>query len=67
MATKIDYIKKRLQYHLDRLNKLFDDNELAYLSSHCKNEQQIRDRIAWQLHKDITQNKEYGEIGRAHV
>ena len=62
MATKIDYIKERLQYHLDRLNKLFDDNELAYLSSHCKNEQQIRDRIAWQLHKDITQNKEYGDL-----
>ena len=55
-----DYIKERLQYHLGRLNKLFDKNELAYLSSHCKNELQIRDRIAWQLHQDIT--KQYGDL-----
>ena len=55
-----DYIKERLQYHLGRLNKLFDKNELAYLSSHCKNELQIRDRIAWQLHQDITQ--QYGDL-----
>ena len=55
-----DYIKERLQYYLDSLDKLFEDNELAYLSSHCKNELQIRDRIAWRLHQDIT--KEYGDL-----
>lgn len=54
-----DFIKERLQYHLDRLNKLFNENELAYLSSHCKNELQIRDRIAWRLHQEITE--EYKE------
>lgn len=57
-----DFIKRRLQYHLDKLDKLFDKDELAYLSSHCKNEQQIRDRIAWELHKDITQNPDYGDL-----
>ncbi|MDY6444339.1 MAG: hypothetical protein SPK76_04830 [Bacteroidales bacterium] len=55
-----DFIKERLQYHLGRLNTLFDKNELAYLSSHCKNELQIRDRIAWQLHQDIVQK--YGDL-----
>ena len=48
-----DFIKKSLQSLLDNLVGLFEDNELAYLSSHCKNELQIRDRIAWQLHKSF--------------
>ena len=56
-----EYIKERLQYHLNRLDKYFDKDELAYLSSHCKNELQIRDRIAWQLHQDITLNPQYGD------
>lgn len=60
MATIEVFIKERLQYHLDRLNELFKENELAYLSSHGKNELQIRDRIAWRLHQDIT--KEYGAL-----
>lgn len=54
-----NYIKEKLQYHLDRLDKLFEEDELAYLSSHSKNELQIRDRIAWQLHQDIT--RKYGD------
>lgn len=58
--TPNTFIKKRLQYHLDNLNELFDKDELAYLSSHCKNELQIRDRIAWKLHQEIT--KEYGDL-----
>ena len=37
----------------------FEKNELAYLSSQGKNELQIRDKIAWQLHKEIT--SEFGE------
>ena len=48
-----DFIKKSLQSLLENLDGLFEENELAYLSSHCKNELQIRDRIAWQLHKSI--------------
>ena len=54
MTTIEDFIKDRLQYHLDKLDDLFKENELAYLSSHCKNELQIRDRIAWKLHQEIT-------------
>lgn len=60
MPTIEDFIKERLQYHLGKLNELFQENELAYLSSHCKNEQQIRDRIAWKLHQEIT--KKYGDL-----
>ena len=60
MPTLEAFIKERLQYHLDKLNELFQENELAYLSSHCKNELQIRDRIAWEMHKEIT--KEYGDL-----
>ena len=48
-----DFIKKSLRSLLENLDGLFEENELAYLSSHCKNELQIRDRIAWQLHKSI--------------
>ena len=60
MPTIEDFIKERLQYHLGKLNELFQENELAYLSSHCKNELQIRDRIAWKLHQEIT--KKYGDL-----
>ena len=56
-----DYIKNQLQNLLNRIPELFEADELAYYSAHCKNEQQIRDKIAWQLHNAITQNKEYGE------
>ena len=55
-----DFVKERLQSLLENLDDLFQDNELAYLSSHCKNELQIRDRIAWRLHQDIT--KKYGDL-----
>lgn len=55
-----DFVKERLQSLLENLDDLFQDNELAYFSSHCKNEMQIRDRIAWRLHQDIT--KEYGDL-----
>ena len=55
-----DFVKERLQSLLENLDNLFQDNELAYFSSHCKNELQIRDRIAWRLHQDIT--KEYGDL-----
>ena len=55
-----DFVKERLQSLLENLDDLFQDNELAYFSSHCKNELQIRDRIAWRLQQDIT--KEYGDL-----
>ncbi len=46
-------IKNKLEELLKKIPKFFEPNELAYYSAHCKNEQQIRDRIAWELHKDI--------------
>ena len=55
-----DFIKERLQSLLENLDDLFQDNELAYLSSHCKNELQIRDRIAWRLHQEIA--PKYGDL-----
>ena len=55
-----DFIKERLQSLLENLDDLFQENELAYLSSHCKNELQIRDRIAWKLHQEITEK--YGDL-----
>lgn len=54
-------IKDKIQGLLNRIPDLFEENELAYYSAHCKNEQQIRDRIAWQLHKDITCDPGYGD------
>ena len=47
------FIETKLKSLLSELNKLFDTNELAYLSSHTKNESPIRDKIAWRLHKDL--------------
>ncbi len=55
------YIKNQLQALLNGISDFFEPNELAYYSAHCKNEQQIRDKIAWKLHLAITQNKKYGD------
>ena len=55
------YIKNQLQELLDKIPSFFEPDELAYYSAHCKNEQQIRDKIAWELHKAITQNPECGD------
>ena len=55
------YIKNQLQELLNRIPDFFEPDELAYYSAHCKNEQQIRDRIAWQLHKNITLNTQDGD------
>ena len=46
-------IKNKLEALLEKIPDYFENDELAYYSSQCKNEQQIRDRIAWELHKDI--------------
>jgi len=54
------FIKETLQELLNSLNDGFDEGELAYLSSQGKNEIQIRDKIAWRLHKEI--NARYGDI-----
>ena len=51
------FVETKLKSLLSELNKLFDTNELAYLSSHTKNESPIRDKIAWRLHEDL--GKEY--------
>ena len=53
------YIKNQLQVLLNGIPGFFEPNELAYYSAHCKNEQQIRDKIAWKLHLAITQK--YGD------
>lgn len=55
------YIKNQLQELLNRIPDFFEPDELAYYSAHCKNEQQIRDRIAWQLHKNLTLNTQDGD------
>lgn len=47
--------KDLLHSLLNSLNEGFDVNELAYLSSQGKNELQIRDKIAWRLHNEITE------------
>lgn len=52
-------IKKQLQALLNDIRKYFEPDELAYYSAQCKNELQIRDGIAWQLHKYI--NEKYGD------
>lgn len=63
MATKDDnikdHIKKSLLSSLESIASFFKPNELAYYSAQCKNELQIRDKIAWELHQGIT--KEYGD------
>ena len=44
------FIKTQLQELLNEPKMGFEGNELAFLSSQCKNEMQIRDKIAWRLH-----------------
>jgi len=51
------FIHTTLQSLLSTLKKGFETDELAYLSSHTKNESLIRDKIAWRLHKEL--EKEY--------
>lgn len=48
------FIRTTLRTLLDNMCDGFDENELAYLSAQGKNELQIRDKIAWRLHKEIT-------------
>ena len=63
MSNSISEIQKFVQDTLNSLlgslNDGFADNELAYLSSQGKNELQVRDKIAWLLHCEVT--KKYGD------
>lgn len=63
MSNSISEIQKFVQDTLNSLlgslNDGFADNELAYLSSQGKNEVQVRDKIAWLLHCEVT--KKYGD------
>ena len=63
MSNSISEIQKFFQDTLNSLlgslNDGFADNELAYLSSQGKNELQVRDKIAWLLHCEVT--KKYGD------
>lgn len=52
------FIQITLRRLLDNMCNGFAENELAYLSAHGKNEMQIRDKIAWKLHNEIT--RKYG-------
>lgn len=47
-------IFNQLHEMLESLKDGFDGDELAYLSSQTKNEQPIRDKIAWRLHQIIS-------------
>lgn len=48
------FTENNLHTLLDNICDGFEGNELAYLSAQGKNELQIRDKIAWRLHKKIT-------------
>ena len=48
------FTENSLRTLLDNICDGFDGNELAYFSAQGKNELQIRDKIAWQLHKEVT-------------
>ncbi len=54
-----EYIKEQLQELLKNPERLFDKDELAYLSLQGKNEMQIRDKVAWRLQRSLDLN--YGE------
>ena len=54
------FIKTQLQELLNEPKMGFEGNELAFLSSQCKNEMQIRDKIAWRLQNIM--NQEYGDL-----
>lgn len=47
------FVEDTLHKFLNSVCDGFEDGELAYLSSQGKNELQIRDKIAWRLHKEI--------------
>ena len=54
------FIKTQIQELLNEPKMGFEGNELAFLSSQCKNEMQIRDKIAWRLQNIM--NQEYGDL-----
>ena len=47
------FVEDTLHKFLNSVCDGFEDGEIAYLSSQGKNELQIRDKIAWRLHKEI--------------
>lgn len=51
-----DTIKQILTSLLSDIPKLFEADELAYLSLQQKNERQIRDKVAWNLQKELDAN-----------
>lgn len=53
------FVQDALHTLLNSVCDGFEDGELAYLSSQGKNELQIRDKIAWRLHKMI--EDKYGD------
>ena len=53
------FVQDALHTLLNSVCDGFEDGELAYLSSQGKNELQIRDKIAWRLHKTI--KDKYGD------
>lgn len=53
MSNNKEFTYKFLSDTIKEALKGFDGDELAYLSIQCKNELQIRDKIAWLMHKKI--------------
>ncbi len=47
------FTREYLSSTIEKAINGFEADELAYLSVQCKNELQIRDKIAWLIHKDI--------------
>ena len=59
MTTIQEFIKQEIHSLLNNLSSLFPGGELAYYSLQGKNENQIRDKIAWKLQRKI--DMEYGK------
>ena len=65
MSNNKEFTYKFLSDTIKEALKGFDGDELAYLSIQCKNELQIRDKIAWLMHKKIGRSAEmnvYDEV-----
>ena len=70
------YIYEEISYLLNHLNLIFEKDELAYYSLQGKNEQQVRDKIAWKLQCLLDEHyepsrylvrREWSDSGRSKV
>lgn len=55
-ASDYEIVRNLIEITLEEINGGFEKNELAFLSMEGKNEGQIRDKIAWRLHRLLEQS-----------